>query len=382
VTPKCTRPKSTEHPVALGSFSSWVRLLRENPWVERPFFPRAVFVTLTTLLTVPLRVWERLRYGRRIRRTPVDPQPIFILGHWRSGTTHLHNLLSRDPAVGFLSTFQAMAPGFCLSGDRRIKPLLARQAAKRYPTRLIDNVPLAFDAPQEDEFALASMSPYSFLHGFTFPRRAQWFFNRYVLFRELSNETLAHWCSIYQEILRKAAAKSQRQRLVLKNCAHSGRIKTLLKLFPEAKFIHIHRDPYEVFVSTVHMHRTVLPKAQLQRIAPEEVPSNVLLFYRELMQRLLEDRASIPADQYVEIRFEDLESAPLPQLERIYRKLHLPGFESARPHFEQYIDSVSAYRKNEYHLAGEMIETINRQWAFAFSAWGYTLRDPSCGGST
>ncbi len=369
--------RHTEHPIALGSFSSWVRLLREHPSVDRPFLLRAAFVTLTTLLTAPLRVWERVRYGRLVRHTAVHPQPLFILGHWRSGTTHLHNLLCRDPAVGSVSTFQAMAPGFCLSGERRLMPLLARHAAKHYPTRLIDNIPLALDAPQEDEFALASMSPYSFLHAFTFPRQARWFFDRYVLFHRLPEATLSRWCAVYQEILRKATVRSQGRRLVIKNCAHSGRIKTLLKLFPEARFIHIHRDPYEVFLSTVHMHRTVLPKSQLQRIAPEEIPFNVLLFYRKLMQRLLEDRSSIPANRYVEIRYEDLESAPLAQLARIYRELQLPGFEKARPYFEQYIESVSGYRRNQYPLSREVIAEVNRQWAFAFTPWGYTLRDPS-----
>ena len=49
----------------------------------------------------------RLLFGRRIARQPLHPEPVFILGHPRTGTTHLHNLLALDPAFAFCSTFHA-----------------------------------------------------------------------------------------------------------------------------------------------------------------------------------------------------------------------------------------------------------------------------------
>jgi|SRR5579863_346360 len=52
---------------------------------------------------------ERLVYGRAIRRATV-PSPLFVLGVPRSGTTHLHNLLSHDPRFAFPDTFQTMNP--------------------------------------------------------------------------------------------------------------------------------------------------------------------------------------------------------------------------------------------------------------------------------
>jgi hypothetical protein len=162
------QPSSTEHPVALGSFVSWLKLLSNGKGVDRAYIPRALFVCFTTLLTSPLRLWESIRYGRRIHNTSIHPSPIFIIGHWRGGTTHLQNLLFQDKNLGCLTTFQAMAPGFCLIGDGAIKRLIAKQANACYPTRLIDNVPLDFDAQQEDEFALASLSPAFFCVHFPF----------------------------------------------------------------------------------------------------------------------------------------------------------------------------------------------------------------------
>jgi hypothetical protein len=373
---RTTRHSNAEHPVALGSFRSWTRLLRRSGGIDRTYVPRAAFVSLTTLLTSPLRLWERARYGRRIRSTAIHPAPVFIIGHWRSGTTHLHNLMCQDENLGSLTTFQAMAPGFCLVGEKAIKPLLAKLAKSRYPTRLIDNIPLAFDAPQEDEFALANLSPYCFIHVFSFPQQAQDLFERCVLFDGLSEAARSQWIDTYLTVLRKATLGSGGKRLVVKNCAHTARIRTLLELFPDAKFIHIHRNPYHVFLSTLHMHSTVLPRSQLQEIEPDQVEACVLRFYDQLMRRFLADRSQIPAGNLVEIRFEDLEASSLAQLRQVYDGLGLPGFAAAESGFRSYLDSVAGYRKNTYELDGHVIAKVNRYWGFAFDQWGYDRLEP------
>jgi len=372
-----TRPTNTEHPAMLGSFRNWMRLLGDHRAIDRAFLPRALFVALTTLATSPLRTWERIRYGRAIRRTPIHPEPIFIIGHWRSGTTHLLNLLALDEAFGALTTFQAMAPGFCLVGDGAIKRLIARQAAERYPTRLIDSIPLAFDAPQEDEFGLANLSPHAFIHTFSFPRHAEEIFARSVLFDSFSAEEHARWIETYLRLLQTATRANGGRRLIVKNCAHTARIPTLLDLFPNAKFIHIHRNPYEVYLSTLHMHRTVFPRSQLQVVDPERIEANVLHFHDALMHRFLEDRRLIPEGNLVEVRFDDLEMDPIEQLASIYDSLGLPGFAAAEPAFRSYLDSISGYRKNAYELSRGIIEVVNRHWPYAFDAWGYERLDPA-----
>jgi len=370
------RPSNAEHPAALGSLSSWVRLLAGRRGIDRRYIPRVMFVCSTTMLTSPLRAWERVRYGSIVRRTSIHPSPVFIIGHWRSGTTHLHNLICQDENFGYLSTFQAMAPGFCLVGDGRIKQMLAEKTSALYSTRLIDNIPLTLDAPQEDEFALANMTPYSFLHAFTFPRQAGYFFERYVLFDGISEAELSRWIEAYLMVLRKATLKSGGKRLVLKNCADSARIRTILDLFPDAKFIHIHRNPYRVFLSTLHLYKTVIPRSQLQEIEQEQIEAYVLRFYRQLMQRFLAERSLIPSGNLAEVRFEDLEKEPLAQLRRIYDELSIPGFAAAESRFRSYIDSIADYKKNTYEMDGSVVEKVNRHWRFAFDQWGYDRLEP------
>jgi hypothetical protein len=372
-----THAPNTEHPIALGSFRNWLRLLWKSEGIDLAFIPRTLFVSLTTLLTSPLRLCEQVRYGSAIGSTAIHPSPIFIIGHWRTGTTHLHNLICQDRNLGYVSLFQGIAPGFCLVGDKAIKPVLAAWARRTHPTRIIDNIPLLFDAPQEEEFAVASLSPHSFLHSFTFPRQAPCYFERYALFRDLSESARAEWTEVYLAVLRKASFRTGGKRLVLKNPANSGRIQALLDLFPDAKFIHIYRNPYDVYLSTVWTYRTVVPRSQVQEIDVEQIEAYVLQFYAQLMQKFLVDKAFIPSGNLVEVRFEDLEVAPLAEMRRVYSSLSLPGFAQAEPAMRAYLASIVGYQKNGHKLEDRAIAQVNRHWQFAFDAWGYKRLEPS-----
>jgi len=366
-----------EHPLAMGSARNWLRLLSNAEGIDARYLPRALFVMTTTLLTSPLRLFERLGYGRVVQSTAIHPAPIFVLGHWRTGTTHLHLLLCQDPQLGYVSTFQALAPGFCLVGRGLIERIVAFWMENSHPTRLIDNVPLRIDAPQEEEFALGNSTPYSFLHVFSFPRQAADLFARDTLFQDLSPQARAEWSDRYLEILRKATLQAGGKRLVLKNPAHSARIRALLELFPEARFIHMCRNPYDLFLSTKKLWQVVLPRSQLQAIGPEEIDRLILQFFVQLVQRYLADRELIPPGNLVEVRFEDLEADPLAEVSRVYDTLGLPGFVSAEPRIRAYLDSVAGYQKNSYELTADVIEQVNRHWSFAFDVWGYRRLEPS-----
>jgi hypothetical protein len=371
------RISSIEHPQILGSSRAWLRLLAHSGGIDREFLPRAVFVTLSTVFTSPLRAYERLQYDSVLRRTQVDPSPIFIIGHWRTGTTFLHHLLCQDPSLGYVSTFQAFAPDLCLIGERTFKRPLAWMARRRHPTREVDNVPLVFDDPQEDELAIASLSPHSFLHWYTFPRRGPHFFESYALFDHLSDSAADEWRRSYLEVLRKATLRSGGKQLVLKNCSNTGRIEAILDLFPEARFIHIYRNPYDVFRSTRHLSVTVVRRSQLQEVCVGEIEALILSFYERLLRRFLADRPLIPPGHLVELSFEDLEEQPLDQIRRVYDKLGLLGFTHAEPRLRSYLDSVAGYEKNEYDLDGDVVAKVNEHWGFAFDEWGYQRLEPS-----
>ncbi len=365
-----------EHPAALGSFTSWVRLVARSGGVDAAFWPRVAAVGISTLVTSPLRVFERVRYGHQVQRMELQP-PLFIIGHWRTGTTHLHNLLCQDPQFGYLSTFQAMAPGFCLVGERWIQPWLARKLARSHPTREIDSMPLLLDGPQEEAFALANLTPCASLHVYALPRRAREIFAKYALLVGLSPREQDEWTRAYLTVLRKAALRCQGKQLVLKDPANTGRLRFLLSLFPAAKFVHIYRNPYRVFPSTLGVFRIVLRRTQLQHIEENEVEALVLEFYEQLMKKFLAERDAVPRGQLVEVRYEDLDADPLGVLRRVYEELALGDFEAVRPRFEKYLVSVRGFRKNTHRLDPAGIEKVNARWGFALDEWDYLRLEPA-----
>jgi hypothetical protein len=275
--------------------------------------------------------------------------------------------------------WQAFAPGLCLIDERVLKNPFNKIAKKMHPTREIDNIPLSLDNPEEEDLAIANMSPYSYLHMYSYPRRATYFFERYITyFDNLPESIISQWKGIYLTILRKATLKAGGKRLVIKNCADSARIKPLLELFPDAKFIHIYRNPYNIFRSTQHLYKVVMERAQLQEVGQGEHENWVLRFYSQLMQKLLADKSLIPAGNFVEVRYEDLDKEPLAQLRKVYETLGLPGFAEAEPAFRAYLDSISGYQKLAHKtLDDDAITKINRNWQFAFDALGYKRIEPA-----
>ena len=201
---------------------------------------------------------ERGRFGRRIDATQVQP-PLFILGHYRSGTTHLHNLLALDPQFAAPTFFQALNPHTFLTTERWAAPVADRLVVRR---RYQDEVALGAGVPTEDEIALGTMTGLSPYLGWYFPRgRAD--YDRYLTFRGVPDEEVARWGHALTTFLKKLTLRYGRP-LVLKSPPHTARIRLLLGLFPDARFVHIHRDPYDVFRSTRHMIRAVQPVFRLQ----------------------------------------------------------------------------------------------------------------------
>ena len=357
------------HPLAMNSFRHWRRLLASSGGVDRDCRLRSAIITAASPLWAPLRLTEQAVYGRRMRETVVHPSPVFILGHWRTGTTLLHYLMNHDPGFGSVSLFQTLLPEAFLSARRLLGPVMRRMVPR---TRPMDNMELALDLPQEEEYATCNLSECSLYVGWYFPRRMRELFQRYVLFENEPTETVEEWKRVYLGVLQKATMHTGGRPLLLKNPANTARIPQLLELFPNARFIHIHRDPYAVFRSTQKLHRSVYDMVGLQRVGDDEIRETVLHIYRELMLRYLEDRSLIPPENLVEVRYEDLEKRPVAEMERVYTALRLPGWDAVRPQMEDHMNGQKSYEKNRHVFTPQDIARVREEWQFAFDQWGYT----------
>ncbi len=355
------------HPLGTGALSNTVKLLLNFGGFQPRYFFRVFKVLGMNLGVLPFRWYEKLKWDNRVAATPVLHPPIFILGHWRCGTTHLHNLLVQDKHFGFISNLQAFSPELCIETGFLL-PLFKKMLPAKRP---FDNLPMAIDFPQEEEFAMGAMSLFSFYHGYFFPRAMNTNFN-YLLFQTAPSSTIEAWQQLYLKIIKKATLIAGGKPLVIKNPMNMVRIPWLLALFPEAKFIHIYRNPYRVFYSTVFTFKTMIDGFGFWEMDEQTIEENVFQFYAVMMQQYWKDRKLIPNGHLVEIQFEALEQSPLEVMEKIYHTLHLPGFHSAKTAFEQYLTTQANYQKNVYVTNPETDARIRHRWGWIIDRLGYS----------
>jgi LPS sulfotransferase NodH len=349
--------------VTLGG---WLRLLWANGFRVPPrYWPKAARTTLHALGNTPLRWLEALAHGRRVAAAHVEP-PLFILGHWRSGTTHLQNLLAADTRFATPTFFQASRPHHFLIAER----LVPRRRPATPATRGVDNVPWHSDSPAESEVALCRAAFLSPVMAQVFPRRAA-FYDRYLTFRDVPDAEVRRWQAALVRLAKKLTLRHGRP-LLLKAPPNTARVRLLLETFPDARFVHIRRHPHAVYQSTVRLRRTLSEVFAFQDPDPALVHARVVRQYREMYDAYFEQSGLVPAGRLCELAFEDLEKDPLGQLERVYTELSLPDFEQARPALEAYVRSLEGYKKNEHPPLPEDVRAeLAREWLRCFDEWGY-----------
>ena len=82
------------------------------------------------------------------------------------------------------------------------------------------------------------------------------------------------WKAAFVRFLKKLTLEHDRP-MLLKSPPHTGRIKLLLELFPDARFVHIRRNPYTVFQSTRHLNEVLTRSLQFQRPDPADLDEAV-----------------------------------------------------------------------------------------------------------
>jgi hypothetical protein len=355
---------------ALGmSMAVWIRLLIKNKLaIDIRFLPKVLFLTGNILINIPFQLYESLRYNRKIKNTIVK-SPIFILGHPRSGTTYLHYVLSKDPAFSFCSTNEALIPNTFLSIGKFTTKILEMAMPE---TRPQDNVKAGAGKPKEEEFAMGNISNTSMVHGFYFPKSIYRVFDETVTFEKGGPEILSHWKNKLSFFVKKLNYKHTGKRILLKSPANTGRVKEILELYPDACFIHIHRDPFEVYQSNEKLYEKILPLLGFQKVKNKFIEDYILYSYEKMYRKYLKERSMIPEKQLFEVSYSDFVSSPIEYTKKIYAHLNLGDFEKARPFLNEEVQSVKNYQNNLYSGMSEKTKSqIKEKWAFFFDAFGY-----------
>lgn len=325
-----------------------------------------------SILSTPLQWLQRLIFRFKLRGVDLSKtSPVFILGHWRSGTTHIHYTLAKDKQFVYLNNFQSFFFNICMSKMQWFNKLLAPLVPS---TRPMDNMEMTLSKPQEEEQVLSNISTTAGVNSFYFPKNRSYFY-KFNLFKGISKKEYDRWKKDYSYILKLIYKLNGEGRLLLKNPNNTARIKQLLELFPNAKFVYIHRNPFQVYLSTKHLHRAVLRDQRLQEITEEEEDNMILENYRLINKGYLETRALVPENSLIEIAYEEVGTeSELDMFKRIYETLSLGDWSSIEPKIIAYMDSKKGYKKNRFiPIDPVMVKRIQDEWGFMFEEYGYDL---------
>lgn len=359
------------HPLLGSGLRNYLKLLYKNGFRIDPRMSLKLLASFATVLFwTPLRLLESLLLNRKIKKTEVK-KPIIILGHPRSGTTYLHYLLAADPQLSFSNTYQVFMPRIFYFFGKYIGKMMDPMMPKK---RAMDNLSMGAFKPTMDEFALANLGEASLCHGFYFPRNLQKYFDRYVTFKNGSERERAAYKKSQLYFAKKMQLRYPGKRLILKGPATTARIKELLDIFPDARFMHIYRNPYEIYLSNERLYEKILPLFGFHKTTAEDVEDYIINSYRDYHQKWLDEKSLIPRDRLVEFGFEDFVNDPLPHLQHAYETLDIHLSVKAQEAFEQVAAQHSNYKQNKYtSLPLELKQRIAKEWSFCFKEWGYPM---------
>jgi len=356
------------HPLAGSDWQTFWRMYRENgPYDRRSALSRVAAIASVTVRK-PFDLREHARHRDKILSHEFSEPPLFIIGHWRSGTTHLHNLLSKDPRFAYLTFLQTVMPYNYLRPLRNVKRIISAVMPK---DREMDQVELSIDTPQEEEMALAAMNDLAFFRCFYFPHRAEEHFRKSVLLEGISDQERQDFAETYDFLLRKLSYANQGKPLLLKNPANTARIPFLREQFPGAKFVHIVRNPLQVYGSACNLWPYMFKSFAWTDWTEFQKSEAIIQFYREMMKAHLEQRKELPSDCLVEVRFDDLVKSPIKTVSSIYDRLGMEFSDAARQNIQDHLDATSHHSAKKHKSDPELEARLRDEWDFAFDHWGY-----------
>ena len=159
----------------------------------------------SAVFNTPLAWYEERSWRRAIEETAARP-PLFILGHYRSGTTHLQYLLSHNSSFAYPNLFQAFFPHTFLTAERLLAWLVQLGLVRH---RFQDHVRLSTRSPMEDEIAICVSTGLSPHMSWALPHRSS-FYDRFLTFDYASALEVARWKSALLLFVRKLTLKHGR----------------------------------------------------------------------------------------------------------------------------------------------------------------------------
>jgi hypothetical protein len=331
-------------------------------------------IKLANASLVPWQLVERLRFG-----SPSDlgdrgmqeehTSPIFIVGHWQAGHSLMHHLLLTDPQFASVNLLHSVLPASFRTLKAPITWFLNRKLPK---TRGVDSLPLGMQAPQGDDFMLAGLTDLSLYYGYVFPQSYDKVLKRALLFEDVLEAQISDWMNIYKRALGKVAATQPGKRLVSRNASNTTRIPQILQMYPHARFIHMYRNPWNVFAAQESRLQALTGRWCLQTPDAQQFQESTLNFFVRMMEKFYADCHRIPDGHLIEVRYEDLQAEPVETMQQVYKTLNLGDID------DQGVDRLRHTAAQVGELAGhkqsvppQLNEIVAKRWSEMIKRWNY-----------
>ncbi len=326
--------------------SRFIKILVKNGMSLYPkYFVRFLFLLQNGIWASIFHRKERSIYKEKIEQHRLPEDPIIIIGHWRTGSTFLHQLLSMDTNLVTSNVFQGSIPDSFLTSRNSYEPIMGRALRG---TRPMDQVKLSMDEPLEDEYALLRLCSYSPLERVIFPKKKTYFLKDFPGFLP-KGKKLNEWKSALEYFYKKLTLENNKT-ILIKNPFHSLRMEVLNEIFPKARFIHIIRHPYNVVPSTIRMWDIVGTQNAMNNKWTKPSVKEVSEMLNLMLQKIESDSGLFPNNRFYEVKFEDLENDPLHEIKQIYKQLNVEFLERFEQQINKFLISVKDYQKNKYSI--------------------------------
>ncbi len=352
-----------------GCKFSVLRELQARFQVEKKYLKKYRSSTFLCMLTTFLSHFDELRYRFLATNLKIKKDPIYILGHWRSGTTLLHNLLCCHENVAYPTTYQTVFPNNLFFMKGLMKAIMQHYLPRE---RLVDRVEMHVDNPQEEGFALGNEAGFSFYYWYYFPADHRQITEEYLSLSAADQKRTESFKNGYVRFIKRCLLNTGGEQYIAKNPPNMARIPFLLDLFPQSRFIYIERNPYEVLMSTFRFHRSYLKTLQLQDMDDESLWEFIFTTYELLYRKFRESRHLIPPENLVEIRYEQLVADP----GSVYKDLHNGIISDLKTDTEKLVLLLKSSREhsaNIYRFSRKYLDRVNEALGPLIQKQGYEL---------
>lgn len=355
--------------VLAGARYTHFKQLSKEYGVEKKYKTKWRTSLIVSLISSFFSIFDQYFFSKKTLPIKIK-DPIFILGHWRSGTTFLHNLMCLDPQMSFTTTYQSIFPNNLFFFQNLFKFFMKILMPKKRP---VDNVLLNADYPQEEEFALTNAYGKSFYNWWYFPKSIRKIAEKQLLGKNLTFEENELWKVNFKHYVSRTMAHSKTNRYISKNPPHTARIPQLLALYPNAKFIYIHRNPYEVIQSTFAFYKSILPGIQLQDINDKTLLDAIIWVYKNLIHKYEIDKNEIPKGNLLEVTYKNLIEDPKTVIQTIYEQLLKEDFTHIQSKTHDFIKEKKAHVLKKYLFEPDYLSLVNSELSDIIKLKGYEV---------